>query len=69
MVRIRLAAVPVDGAANEALTRFLAQRIAVPRSAVRVVSGYTSRSKVVKIGGATVEQVQHGLGLDSITAA
>jgi uncharacterized protein len=63
MLRIRLAAVPVDGAANEALIRFLADRIAVPRSAVRVVSGQTSRSKVVEISGATLEQVRLGLEL------
>jgi len=65
MVRIRVAAVPVDGAANEALIRLLAERIAVPRSAVRVVSGQTSRSKVVVISGATLEQVRIGLGFDS----
>ena len=63
LLRIRLAAVPVDGAANEALIRFLADRIAVPRSAVRVVSGQTSRSKVVEISGATLEQARRGLGL------
>jgi uncharacterized protein (TIGR00251 family) len=64
MVRIRLAAVPVNGAANEALIRFLAERIAVPRSAMRVASGQTSRSKVVVISGASLEQVQLGLTLD-----
>ena len=61
MVRIRLAAAPVDGAANEALIRFLAERIVVPRSAVRVASGRTSRSKVVVISGASLEQVRLGL--------
>lgn len=35
-VRIRLTAPPVDGAANEALVRFLAERLEVPRSAVRI---------------------------------
>lgn len=64
LVRIRLAAVPVDGAANEALTRFLAERIAVPRSAVRVVSGHTSRTKVLEICGASIEQVRLGLDVD-----
>lgn len=63
MARMRLAAAPVDGAANEVLIRFLAERIAVPRSAVRVVSGQRSRSKVVEISGATLEQVRLGLGL------
>jgi uncharacterized protein (TIGR00251 family) len=36
-IRIRLTAPPVDGAANEALVRFLALRLEVPRSAVELV--------------------------------
>jgi uncharacterized protein (TIGR00251 family) len=51
-VRIRLTAPPVDGAANEALVRFLAERLEVPRSAVRIEGGGASgRSKVVAIDG------------------
>lgn len=57
LVRIRLAAVPVDGAANEALTRFLAERIAVPRSAVRVVSGQTSRSTTLDPRLSTIKRL------------
>ena len=50
-LRIRLAAPPVDGAANEALIRFLAERLDVPRGAVRIETGAASRSKVVAIEG------------------
>ena len=50
-VRIRLTAPPVHGAANEALTRFLAERLEVPRSAVRIEGGASGRSKVVVIDG------------------
>ena len=50
-IRVRLTAPPVDGAANEALVRFLAERLGVSRAAVRVVSGDTSRSKVVEVEG------------------
>jgi len=50
-VRIRLTAPPVDGAANEALVRFLAERLEVPRSAVRIEGGTSGRSKVVAIDG------------------
>lgn len=50
-VRIRLTAPPVDGAANEALVRFLAEQLKVPRSAVRIESGASGRSKVVVIDG------------------
>jgi uncharacterized protein len=50
-VRIRLTAPPVDGAANAALIGFLAERLGVPRSAVRIEGGAAGRSKVVTIDG------------------
>jgi len=50
---IRLAAPPVDGAANAALVTFLAKELAVPRSAVTIVSGEKSRHKLVRITGIT----------------
>ncbi len=49
--KIRLAAPPVDGAANDELVRFLAERLAVPRSAVTIAAGHTGRRKTVKIAG------------------
>jgi uncharacterized protein (TIGR00251 family) len=48
-VRVRLAALPVDGKANAALRAFLAKTCEVPKSAVELVSGETSRSKRVRI--------------------
>ena len=50
-LKIRLAAPPLDGAANEELVRFLAERLAVPRSAVTIAAGLTGRRKTVKITG------------------
>jgi uncharacterized protein (TIGR00251 family) len=50
-LKIRLAAPPVDGAANDELIRFLAERLAVPRSAITIAAGHTSRRKTVKISG------------------
>ena len=50
-IRIRLTAPPVDRAANEALVRFLAEQLDVPRSAVRIESGAAGRSKVVTVDG------------------
>jgi uncharacterized protein (TIGR00251 family) len=52
-LKIRLAAPPVEGAANDALVRFVAERLAVPRSAVRIVAGESSRAKVVAVAGVT----------------
>jgi uncharacterized protein (TIGR00251 family) len=68
-VRIRLRAPPVDGAANEALVRFLSEQLQVPRSTVQLTSGQTSRSKVVMITGADLEQVRFGLRISSSTKA
>ncbi|HTP04706.1 MAG TPA: DUF167 domain-containing protein [Nitrospirota bacterium] len=50
-LKIRLTAPPVDGAANEALIRFLANTLSVARSQVDIVSGLTSRDKIVRISG------------------
>jgi uncharacterized protein YggU (UPF0235/DUF167 family) len=49
VLRVRVAAPPVDGAANEALCRLLARELGVPRRAVRVASGVTGRSKIVEV--------------------
>jgi uncharacterized protein len=50
-LKIRLTAPPVDGAANEALVKFLADQFNVARSQVEIVSGHTGREKVVRIAG------------------
>ena len=62
-LKVRVAAPPVDGAANEALVRFLAQQLGVARSAVRVESGAGSRTKVVAVEGITLEVARQRLGL------
>lgn len=51
-LKIRLAAPPADGAANRELVRFLAAQLGVPRRAVVILSGETSRRKVVAVQGA-----------------
>jgi uncharacterized protein (TIGR00251 family) len=50
-IKVRLAAPPVDGAANDELVRFLAERLGVPRRAVRLVAGAGARRKVVEVDG------------------
>ena len=63
-LRIRLTAPPVDGAANEALVRFLAERLEVPRSAVAdLMAGPGSRAKVVAVDGIGPEEAARRLGL------
>lgn len=60
-LKIRLTAPPVDGAANEALVRFLADTFSVTRSQVEIVSGHTAKNKIVRIGGITREDAERVL--------
>lgn len=50
-LRIRVAAPPVDGKANEALLRYLADVLGVRGSSLSIVSGATSRKKRIRIDG------------------
>ena len=51
-LKIRLAAPPVDGKANEALVKFIAATLHLPKSSVMLKSGQTSRRKVLEVSGA-----------------
>ena len=51
-LKIRLAAPPVDGKANDALIKFVAETLKLPKSAVNLKSGQTSRRKVLEVIGA-----------------
>ena len=57
-LKVRLQAPPVDGAANGALVRLLAEALHVPERSVRVVAGATSRSKMVEVSGTTADAVR-----------
>jgi uncharacterized protein (TIGR00251 family) len=54
-VHIRLAAPPVDNAANEALVKLVAERLGIAKRQVRVVAGATSRRKIIEIDGMSAE--------------
>jgi uncharacterized protein (TIGR00251 family) len=56
-LRVRLHAPPVDGAANDALVRFLADQLSVPRRVVRILAGTRSRTKTVEVDGVTSADV------------
>jgi uncharacterized protein (TIGR00251 family) len=57
MLKVRLMAPPVDGAANAALTELIARTFDVPTRSVRIVSGATSRTKSVEIDGVSASEV------------
>ena len=56
-LKVRVAAPPVEGAANEELVRFLSREFDVPARDVEIKSGHASKSKVVRVRGATAEQL------------
>jgi len=56
-LRVRLAAPPVDGAANEELIRVLARTLHVPRARIEIVAGHTNRTKQVRVAGVSCASV------------
>jgi uncharacterized protein len=63
-IKIRLKAPPVDGAANDELVRFLAERLGVPRAAVTIVSGQTGRAKRIAVAGMDLDTARQRLDVD-----
>lgn len=57
-LKIRLNAPPVEGRANEALIKFLAELLNVPRARIEIVRGETSRHKLVRVRGVSIEKLQ-----------
>lgn len=57
-LKVRLAAPPVDGAANEELVRWIARQLKVAPSRVSIVSGESSRSKIVHVEGVAADDVR-----------
>lgn len=60
-LRVRVNAPPVEGAANEAVMKVLAKALGVANSAVAIVSGARSRSKVVEVSGLRAAEVRKRL--------
>lgn len=54
---VALAAPPVDGAANDALSRLLAEHFGLPRRDVEIVGGHKSRTKLLELRGISLEQL------------
>lgn len=56
-LKIRLAAPPVDGKANDALVDYLAQALGVPKASIVIASGHTARRKRLEIRGVQTDQI------------
>jgi uncharacterized protein (TIGR00251 family) len=57
MLRVRVTAAPVKGAANEAVIALLAGRLRVPRRDVTIVHGAAARNKVVAVAGLSAAEL------------
>jgi uncharacterized protein len=55
---VRLAAAPIEGAANDELIAFLSDLLHVPKRNITILSGEKSRQKRVRIDGVTAEAVR-----------
>jgi len=62
-LKIKVHAPPVEGRANEVLCEFLADTLDLPRRAVTVLRGDTSRQKLLRITGLTLAEVKQRLGV------
>ena len=63
VLRARVTAPPVEGRANEALLRLLADALGVPKSSLRIVRGQRSREKLVGVDGLDAAEARQRLGL------
>ena len=57
-LRVRIAAAPVEGAANQELIKLLAKSFKLPQKAVEIVSGAASKNKTVRIQGADATRLR-----------
>ena len=65
--KVRVAAPPEGGRANEAVVRFLADTLGLPRRDVAIVAGHSGRDKIVSLAGIEPEETERRLV--SVTAA
>lgn len=62
-LKVRLAAPPVDGAANEACVAYLARCLDLPRGRVIIVSGWSSREKLIRVEGVDEARLRRAFDL------
>jgi uncharacterized protein (TIGR00251 family) len=52
-LRVRVAAPPVEGAANQELVKFLSKRLKIPRASLTLISGANSKNKIIRVANPT----------------
>jgi uncharacterized protein (TIGR00251 family) len=63
VLHVKLAAAPVEGAANAALIDLLSRQLRIPKRSLRIATGERSRTKTVEISGLTDEEVRARLAV------
>jgi uncharacterized protein YggU (UPF0235/DUF167 family) len=63
VLHVKLAAAPVEGAANAALIDLLSRLLRVPKRSLRIATGERSRTKTVEISGLTEDEVRSRLAV------
>jgi uncharacterized protein (TIGR00251 family) len=63
VIKIRIAAPAVENAANLALVEFVAKQLGIAKRSVRIVSGHTSRRKMLEIDGVGIASVADAFAL------
>lgn len=58
VLKVRLNSPPVDGEANDELVRLLAKIFSIPRARISLLSGQTSRSKLIRLEGISAESFE-----------
>jgi len=67
-IKIKLQAQPIEGRANEALVKFLAGVLSVPRSAVTITHGHTGKRKLVEVASTALTPEDAQRLLDALVA-
>ena len=60
-IKLKIAAPPVDGKANEECRKFLARLLDIPTGAVEIVSGDSSRNKIIRIHDISLARIREAL--------
>ena len=65
VIKVRVKAPPVEGAANDALVDLLADKLKIKPRDIEIVVGFTSARKLLTISGLTAEQVDQRIGFNT----
>jgi len=66
VIRLKIAAPPVEGKANREVIAFLSQRLDIKKGALTIRRGLTSRDKVIAVDGLSRDEVLRRLSLKSL---